>query len=228
MKTKILIFCSLFITIIGKSQQQFQVNYTSNPSIIVTTNMGEAELAVATCDGCFSALAKPQDVVLRSNGQQSGNIIIAARSRDGIIFSTGDGNSDTKRMEILNNGKITIGNVPSTPNAYKLYVEGGILAERLKVAVKSSSDWADYVFNSEYKLLPLPELKAYIASHSHLPDIPSASEVVENGLDVAEMDAKLLKKIEELILYVIQLQERIELLEKQVEQNNNSTTENQK
>jgi hypothetical protein len=175
--------------------------------------MGSVQLGIATCDGCFSNIAKTGDAILRTNGMATGDLIIAARSNDGILFSTGNGSSDSKRMEIMNNGKVVIGNVSNTPNNYKLYVEDGILAERLKVAVKTSSDWADFVFAENYRLRSLAETKLFIQENQHLPDVPSAAEMVEKGLDVREMNALLLQKIEELTLHVIALNERVEELE---------------
>jgi trimeric autotransporter adhesin len=101
-------------------------------------------------------------------------------------------------------GKVVLGNV-STPNGYKLFVEQGILTEKVKVAVKTTANWADYVFDKNYQLPVLQQVEQYILKHQHLPGIPAASEVVKNGLDLGEMNAKLLGKIEELTLYVIAL-----------------------
>jgi hypothetical protein len=76
-----------------------------------------------------------------------------------------------------------------------------------KVAVRTTADWSDYVFDNNYKLPTFNQLENYITTNKHLPDVPSAEEVVCNGgIDVAKMDAKLLQKIEELNLYVIQLE----------------------
>src|SRR5690606_910854 len=92
---------------------------------------------------------------------------------------------------------------------YRLFVEDGILTEKVKVAVKNTSDWADYVFADEYKLMPLEQVEKFVKENNHLPNVPSAVEVVESGIDVAKMDAKLLEKIEELTLYIIQQQKEI-------------------
>ena len=107
-------------------------------------------------------------------------------------------------------GSLAIGGMPSTftqgfPSGYSLYVANGILTEKVKVAVKNTSDWADYVFAPTFKLKDLSEVEAFIKTNKHLPDVPSASEVVENGIDMAKMDALLLQKIEELTLYVIEI-----------------------
>ena len=100
---------------------------------------------------------------------------------------------------------------------YKLFVRKGIRTERVKVDV-ASGVWADYVFETEYKLRPLEEVENYIAKNGHLPDVPSAEEVENDGIDVAQMDALLLQKIEELTLYTIELERKLEELKKQINQ----------
>lgn len=114
------------------------------------------------------------------------------------------------------NGNVLIGDPMSVcipNNNYLLFVEKGILTEKIKVAIKCSANWADYVFEPNYKLKSINELESYIKENKHLPNIPSAKEMVHEGLDVATMDAKLLEKIEELSLYIIEQNKRIEKLE---------------
>jgi hypothetical protein len=96
-------------------------------------------------------------------------------------------------------------------------VVSGILTEKVKVALKTTADWADYVFDKHYKLMPLNQLEHFLTQNKHLPNVPSAEEVVKNGIDVAKMDAKLLEKIEELTLYLIQLNKKVEALSKETE-----------
>ncbi|MCR6638676.1 MAG: hypothetical protein NVV82_06695 [Sporocytophaga sp.] len=103
-------------------------------------------------------------------------------------------------------------NPTTNPNGYSLFVVGGIMCEKAKVCVKSTSDWSDYVFANDYKLLSLSEVERFIKANKHLPDVPSAEEVTKAGIDIAKMDAKLLQKIEELTLYVIEQQKQIEEL----------------
>jgi hypothetical protein len=112
---------------------------------------------------------------------------------------------------------VRIGDV-NAPAGYRLYVEQGILTEKIKVAVKTSANWADYVFDKNYRLMPLAKLEKYIQHHKHLPGIPSAAEVVKEGIDLAEMNAKLLAKVEELTSYLLQQDKKINKLEKQVKQ----------
>lgn len=112
-------------------------------------------------------------------------------------------------------GKVSIGGGLTTPGTYRLFVKGGILTEKVKVAVANTTNWADYVFAPEYCLRPLSEVEVFIKKNKHLPEVPSADEVVKEGIDIAEMDALLLKKIEELTLYMIEQNKRIEKLEKE-------------
>jgi len=97
---------------------------------------------------------------------------------------------------------------------YKLAVDGAILTEKVKV-VSDAIQWQDYVFYPDYQLMPLAELKKYITENNKLPDIPSESEVKANGIELAEMNALLLKKIEELTLYIIAQDNKINELNEQ-------------
>jgi len=87
-----------------------------------------------------------------------------------------------------------------------LTVNGAINAKSLRL---KQQGWADYVFDSAYRLLPLKDLANFIKAHSHLPDIPSAREVAQNGVGVGETQVALLKKIEELTLYTIEQDKKI-------------------
>jgi len=129
------------------------------------------------------------------------------------------GNNNTELMRINQDGKVRIGlgtNDIKTPVGYKLFVEDGILTEKVRVAVKTTANWADYVFATDYKLMPLSEVEQFTKENKHLPNVPSASEMVNNGLDVAQMDAKLLEKVEELTLYLIEQNKQIELLKAEI------------
>lgn len=107
-------------------------------------------------------------------------------------------------------GSVAIG-TNAAPTGYSLAVGGKIIAEEIKVAL--SGTWPDYVFDSDYELRTLNETKEFIAEHQHLPEIPSAEEIEEEGVSLGEMNMKLLKKIEELTLYQIELLERLESVE---------------
>ena len=116
------------------------------------------------------------------------------------------------------NGKIGIGT--NTPQR-KLDVNGDIAATgayingtlKAKKVVVNTTGWSDFVFAPEYKLPTLSETEAYIKANGHLPEIPSAKEVEENGIELGEMQSKLLQKIEELTLHIIELEKRMSELE---------------
>lgn len=102
----------------------------------------------------------------------------------------------------------------------KLTVSGGILAS--EVSIKEVSEWYDFVFDDDYKLLSLSELESYINENGHLPDMPSEKSVTNNGYNMVEMDGLLLKKIEELTLYTIKLNKIIEEQQQIIESLNNN------
>lgn len=105
-------------------------------------------------------------------------------------------------------GDIGIGTVD--PKGYRLAVNGKIRAQEIKI---EASPWPDYVFAKDYQLPSLQETEKHIKEKGHLPGIPSAEEVKANGIDVGEMNAKLLQKIEEMTLYIIDLEKRMKLME---------------
>lgn len=107
-------------------------------------------------------------------------------------------------------GRVRIGDVNTQVDGYKLYVEQGILTEKVKVAIKNSKDWYDHVFHKDYPLMPLNLLDAYIQKNKHLPGIQTTEEVMKDGLDLGQMNALLLKKVEELTLYTIQLKKELD------------------
>jgi hypothetical protein len=99
---------------------------------------------------------------------------------------------------------------------YKLAINGSAIAE--SVTVKLQSNWPDYVFKPDYLNKTLPEIESYISEHKHLPDLPTASEVREKGIDLGEMNVKLLQKIEEMTLLLIEQNKRIQKLESERKQ----------
>jgi hypothetical protein len=114
-------------------------------------------------------------------------------------------------LTISSNGKVGIGTANPDQNA-RLSVDGKILAEELQIIVDVP---ADYVFDQTYRLMPLLQVSHYIKENKHLPNIPSATEIQSKGWVVGEMSNKLLEKIEELTLYMIQLKDENEELKKE-------------
>ena len=139
-----------------------------------------------------------------------------------LIFGVHDGDysyiqaiqpGNDYRKLILNptNGNVGIG---TTSPSEKLSVNGTILTKKVKV---TQLGWSDYVFKPNYNLRTLTEVEQYIKTHQHLPDVPSDKEVKSNGIDVGETQAMLLRKIEELTLYMIEQQKQNEQQQKEIE-----------
>ncbi|KAA2242425.1 hypothetical protein F0L74_07720 [Chitinophaga agrisoli] len=109
-------------------------------------------------------------------------------------------------------GSVAIGG--TTTGAHKLTVEGSIGARRVKVT--AGPGWPDFVFAPEYRLPALGELENYVKANRHLPEVPTAAELEKDGVDLGEMNKQLLKKVEELTLYIIQQQKTIGELDARV------------
>ncbi|MBC7850436.1 MAG: hypothetical protein H7Y31_11910 [Chitinophagaceae bacterium] len=142
-------------------------------------------------------------------------------STDNIRIGTNSGNTAGKfvirtnggdRVFVDGSGNMSIG-TSTAAVGYKLSVNGKAICEELKVQL--SGNWPDYVFKNDYELMPLPALESFIKQNQHLPNIPKASVIESNGLEVGDMQKRMMEKIEELTLYVIDLQKQIEDLKKQ-------------
>jgi hypothetical protein len=142
-------------------------------------------------------------------------------------FSTTSNNElNINKWIVGNNGTIGIGEftnqlpadgIAADGEKYKLFVKDGIKTEKVKVDIAASNGWADYVFQKDYKLMPLNNVEKFINENGHLPEVPTTEEAIKNGIELKEMNILLLKKIEELTLYTIEQQKRIEALEKKVQ-----------
>lgn len=122
--------------------------------------------------------------------------------------SADDGATYTEYMRMDLNGNVGIG---TTSTIYKLNVCGAIRATELRL----ETGWCDYVFEPDYQLRPLSEVESFIKENKHLPEINPAADVENNGLQVADMSARMIKKIEELTLYMIDADKRIKALEQE-------------
>ncbi len=146
-------------------------------------------------------------------------ILVPDLEGGGSTITASDWNLNSGILEPKNNARIAIGGgITSFPAGVNLFVKGGILAERVRVAVANSDKWADYVFAPNYKLMPLRDVEKFIKVNKHLPNVPSAEEMTKNGLDLLETNAKMMEKIEELTLYLIEANKKIEALDKRVKQ----------
>jgi hypothetical protein len=140
-------------------------------------------------------------------GSARGKFHVAMENTDG----PGSVTLADARFTIQSDGNVGIGITAPTE---KLSVNGNIRAKEIKV---QPTDWPDYVFAEGYRVGTLEELESYIKVNKHLPEMPSAKEVKENGIELGEMNKILLKKIEELTLYIIQLKKESIVQQKQLD-----------
>ena len=86
------------------------------------------------------------------------------------------------------------------------------------MAISGDANWSDFVFNKDYDLMPLNKVESFVKKNKHLPEVPSAKEMEESGLNLKEMNLLLLKKVEELTLHVIEMKKENDQLSEQVKQ----------
>ncbi|MDP3913868.1 MAG: hypothetical protein Q8R96_09040 [Bacteroidota bacterium] len=226
MKTKILlIVCVLFISgevfsqVYGPWTDLGTVTYTNDKIGIGTQNTGESllkvqgslhpafeianssntllQLGVPTSPNDFATGSILGDIVIRTKGDINGH--------QGIIFY--NTNNDANGANYFAFGDAGNGLWMKIFNNKTVKIDGKLFAKEIEV---KTNVWADFVFKSDYKLMPLNELERFIKENNHLPNIPTEAEVKTDGINVAEMNVKLLQKIEELTLYVIQLKKENE------------------
>ncbi len=116
-------------------------------------------------------------------------------------------------LEITPDGRVGMGTTPVWGSQYRLSVNGSIRAKEIIV----ETGWADYVFSKDYKLSSLSEIEQHIAEKGHLPGIPSEAEIKEKGVNLGEMQAKLLEKIEEMTLRMIEQEKTIQAMRKEIQ-----------
>lgn len=120
-----------------------------------------------------------------------------------------NGSASTNGLFVGTNGNVRIGAGSGNPSN-ALEVNGIVRTKEVLVEI---TGWSDFVFEKDYKLMSLAEVEQFVKQHGHLPDIPSANEVEENGIGLGEMNALLLQKIEEMTLHLIEMEKRIQELE---------------
>lgn len=153
-------------------------------------------------------------------GRVGGNMLeygalafVGADTNQNGRFAFVDRDLATERMVVLNTGNVGIGTSAPTERldvAGNLRVRGAIVYGAPAVPVP------DYVFESDYRLMPVSELKQYLDKEKHLPNMPKASEIQEKGINLGEFQMKLLEKVEELTLYTVEQAKRIEALEQKI------------
>ncbi|MBO3700161.1 LamG domain-containing protein [Roseivirga sp. E12] len=186
-----------------------------------TTNIGtgavndaQRDLLIArSFSGSYFSHAVFDDIVIYNKALSASEIAelmvygVTTGGQGSGLPSSGLWSSDTNSNIFYKSGKVSVG-VEYNNSGYEFAVKGKILAEGVKV--QGFANWPDYVFASSFKLRPLAEVASFIKANQHLPEVPSAKEIETAGLDLGAMDAVLLKKVEELTLYTIDQEKRIE------------------
>lgn len=191
-----------FAPVTGGTQGAVSLSLLDNGNVGIGTTAPSEKFEVYQSDRPRIKLTNSATGTGSSDGAFLG---LVNNSPDLNIWNLEDGfirlaTNNLERVRVDNSGNVGIG-TPTVPSGYKLAVDGKIITEEVNVSI--SSAWPDYVFSENYQLTTLEELEAFIKSNKHLPEVPSASEVEANGVKLGEMNALLLKKIEELTLYVI-------------------------
>jgi len=179
----------------------------SNGNTVTLPVASTPECNIYTCNGTID-----------TSGDLAQGIRMVTLGNNNLVFNNSTTTDNTRGKIYIGSSAIFGVNQTSTLNNYNLFVEKGILTEKIKVALRTSANWRDSVFANDYKLMPLKEVESYIQNNKHLPGISSAEELVKEGLDLGEMQAKQMEKIEELTLYAIEQNKKIEKQEKEIEE----------
>lgn len=207
MKKITLIFLATFI--VTKSYSQIlwtptngsttsDIFHTGNVGIGISSGSLAAKLHISTA-GTMGLFINHQSTSPYSYAQL---IKVQNDQTKALFISRVSGASETSIFQIWGNG---------TVNAKAIY------AESITVTQNSMISWPDYVFKKEYKLLSIEELESYIKLNQHLPGVPSALTIKEKGMNVLEINQSLLEKVEELSLYIINMNKEIAEIKKQLE-----------
>ena len=142
---------------------------------------------------------------------ETGKLVAAPITEEAVNNGAGV-KVNTKSTGYLAVGDFGAATPMNIPAGYRLVVQDGILTEKIKVAIRNQTDWADYVFEPTYSLMPLSEVEKFIKKNRHLPNVPSAGAMVEKGIEVGHTSKIFMEKIEELTLYMIEMKKEIESL----------------
>jgi len=155
--------------------------------------------SISSVNGFYNSLEliSPKHSAIVFNPGEATELMFGFHSNGNFYWGTGQNAGDDYGMFL-------------TGKSGDLGIKGKLTAAEVNV---KSGGWADYVFLPDYLLMPLPELEAYIKHNGHLPNIPTEAEVLQKGIGLGEMNAKLLEKIEELTLYIIEQENKLQKME---------------
>ncbi len=182
---------------------------------------GEAIVGDSENNQVLKVVSRSESILQLAHRMDGANYEILRNDDSELEFrggTSGSGSALPRLMLLNSGGQLMIGtsNSPNTIDGgitdisdYHLYVAGGILSEEVRVR----TGWADYVFEKDYDLLPLKQVKTHIETHGHLHNTPSAEQIENGGLELGSMTVNQQEKIEELFLHLIAMQEKMDALE---------------
>lgn len=195
----------------------------NGPSYGRTMNVGGSGINFYTANEvAFGGAIFPTDTSLVIWSNSNANNYVSIQPSWG---NTGVGTYTPNAKFHVNGAMLIGGNSDFIATGYSLSIHGKMICEEAKVQLYAA--WPDYVFDNEYKLMPLKELEASIRQNKHLPNIPSAADInAQKGIELGDMNRRMMEKIEELTLYIIELDkknsaltDKLEKLEKQLPAN---------
>jgi len=159
-----------------------------------------------------------EDVTPSATDAFGAAVVLDGRNKTGAVLTNNNvlavNSYGQNLLMVKANGSVGIGTQDT--KGYKLAVNGSAIFTKVKI--EAYSGWPDYVFEHNYQLPSLMEVEKYILEHKHLPDVPSATEVEKEGLDLGEINKTLTKKLEEVTLYLIEINKRNRILEERLQQ----------
>ena len=202
-----LFFISLNISVFGQLNTRLDVQDTETVYGRIQSTTGNAYwLAVTNNFGAG----------LRIDEGESARAFISYSVNNDDRFKMDIYNQSTQQLEevfTIRNGNIGIGGI--TNPGEMLTVNGKICAKSLRITANSC--WADYVFSKDYELMPLEQVETFITKNHHLPNVPSANKIENNGLEVETIITSQQEKIEELFLYVIDMHKNMKTMKEELD-----------
>jgi len=208
---------------------RYGISPTQSPIIFKLTSTGKAGIGLDNMapqaklhikdfkdDANEGNAGKTQGLLIENNGFRDHDFAFEIRTGQrpaGAALNNG------RVFTVSNGGTVHIGPrlnwtlPPYEGQVFNLYVQNGIRTEALRVDLAAATGWADFVLKPTYSLMPLAEVESFILENEHLPNVPSEDKLRKEGIDVSEMLATQMEKIEELTLYIIQMEKRIKELE---------------
>ncbi|MBL7749381.1 MAG: hypothetical protein JNM19_18215 [Chitinophagaceae bacterium] len=204
------------LRVIGKSYLGDSVGIgTITPTSMLTINKNPSNFETEFPDIEFKQNSNPVGIITGYDYTSATDIDFQVKNLTTSGRTIISASNNTFGLVVNPLGRTSIGTVnPAT--GYKLSVDGDIMCEDL--TMQDSGSWPDYVFEKDYKLKSLAEVKSFIEANKHLPNVPSAKEMEKTGIRMVEITKKLIEKVEELTLYILQQQEQIDALKKKVEE----------